>query len=65
VARQIVKLRASPELDARIQELGRRSDEGQLTPEQSRSYETAVQFIKFISILQSKARVLLTRESTD
>ena len=59
VARRIVQLRASPELDARIQELGRKCNEGELEIEEQADYETILRFIKFISVLQSKARTLL------
>lgn len=59
VARQIVQLRASPRLDERIQELGRKCNEGQLSPEDRADYETIARFIKFISVLQSKARAQL------
>jgi len=59
VARQIAQLRASPELDARIQDLGRKSNSGELTPEERSDYETISRFIKFVSVLQSKARAQL------
>lgn len=62
VARRIARLRASPELDARIQELARKCDEGQLTPAERTDYETIARFIKFISVLQSKARTLLNTD---
>lgn len=65
VARQVVQLRASPELDLQIQELGRKCNEGQLTPEEQSDYETIARFMKFISVLQSKARVLLKDAAAD
>ena len=65
VARRIVQLRASPELDARIQELGRKCNEGELEIEEQADYETILRFIKFISVLQSKARTLLNETTGD
>lgn len=65
VARQVVQLRAAPELDARIQELGRKCNEGQLTPQEQADYETIARYIKFISVLQSKARALLKDDVAD
>ena len=65
VARQVIQLHSSPELDAQIQELGRKCNEGQLTPEERADYETITRYVKFISILQSKARALLKDDATD
>jgi len=65
VARRIVRLRASPRLDARIQELGCKCNEGQLTPEERKDYETIARFIKFVSLLQSKARMVLAQADGD
>jgi len=59
VAKQVVRLRASPGLDARIQELGRKCAEGRLTPEEQADYETIAHFIKFLSVFPSKARTVL------
>ena len=64
-ARQIAELRASPELDARIQELGRKCSEGELTPQDRADYETVARFIKFISVLQSKARTRLKEVASE
>ena len=59
VAREIVRLRATPRLEARIRELAEKCDDGALTPEERDEYETIARFTKFVSILQSKARRLL------
>ena len=63
VAQRIVRLRAPQALDARIQELGRKCNEGQLSDREQTDYETIARFIKFVSVLQSKARTILS-EST-
>ena len=61
VARQIVALRAEPELEQRVEELACKADNGQLTEAERDEYESYVRASKFISILQSKARALLSR----
>ena len=65
VARRLVGLRASPALDARIQELGRKCNEGRLSTQEQSDYETISRYIKFIAVLQSKARALLDEPSGD
>jgi hypothetical protein len=64
VARRIVELRASANLEQRIQRLGEKCNDGQLTAEEKADYETIVRFIKFVSTLQSKARALLQNSAS-
>jgi hypothetical protein len=59
VARALVKLRADPELQARMDELAEKCNEGQLTPDERDEYDTSIRFANFIAILQAKARNLL------
>ena len=59
VARRIVKLRADPDLDARIHELAAKANEGLLTAAERAEYDTYVRAIHFFTVLQSKARRLL------
>ncbi|HEY2147746.1 MAG TPA: hypothetical protein VGH32_07395 [Pirellulales bacterium] len=59
VARNLVKLRFSAKDRARIDKLARRCNEGLLTEKERREYETYVNAIDFISILQAKARARL------
>ncbi len=61
VARLIIALRADPELEQRVEELAGKADNGQLTESERDEYESYVRASKFISILQSKARALLSR----
>jgi hypothetical protein len=56
VARALTQLRADPDLQARMDELAEKSNEGQLTPAEREEYETSVHFADFIAILQAKAR---------
>ena len=58
-ARTLVALRADREVQARIDELADKCNEGQLTPAEREEYETAVHASTFIAILQAKARAIL------
>ena len=59
VAKASVQLRADPELQARMDELAEKCNEGQLTSEEREEYETSVRFANYLAILQAKARRLL------
>ena len=59
VARHLVDLHASADVQARLEELAGKSTEGQLSSEERAEYATAVAAIEFISVLQAKARRLL------
>lgn len=62
VAERLVALRADAGVQARIDELAERANEGLLTPEERLEYEAYVRTITFISFLQAKARKLLGNE---
>ena len=68
VARELVNLRAQPDVQARIDELAVKCNEGALTPVEHAEYRDIVEAIDFISLLQAKARVrcrgLRTRDET-
>ena len=59
VARALVQLRADPELQARMDELAEKCNEGQLTAEEREEYETSGRFANYLAIIQAKARRLL------
>lgn len=59
VARQLVALRAEPDIQERLNFLANRSTEGQLSTAERVEYGMYVQVIDFISILQAKAAALL------
>ena len=61
VARKLVDYRFDAKAQARIDRLARKCNEGQLSDNERREYETYVQTIDFIAILQAKARALLKR----
>ena len=63
VARKLVDYRFDSKAQAHIDKLARRCNEGRLTEHERREYETYVQTIDFIAILQAKARSLLKRSA--
>jgi hypothetical protein len=58
-ARELVELRASPEVQSRIDDLAERCNEGRLSTDERAEYESYVQAIHLIGILQRKARKVL------
>jgi hypothetical protein len=58
-AEAVLRFRAAPELQARIEELARKSTEGQLTETEKAAYAGYVRANKFIAILQRQARQLI------
>ena len=63
-ARSLVELRADAVAQARIAELAEKCDEGQITPDERREYETYVHVGNVLAILQAKARLLLRQQPT-
>lgn len=61
MARRLVKFRADSATRARMDELATRCNEGDLTRAERREYEGYVRAIHLISILQSKARMVLAK----
>ena len=61
VARGIVDMRADPQLQARLDELASKANDGQLTEAEQQEYEDYVDAIDFIGIFQAKARAVLAR----
>lgn len=64
VARRIVELRASPEIEARAGELARKANEGTLTADEAAEYKEFVDAVDIISIIQAKARRFLAQHGT-
>jgi hypothetical protein len=61
VARKFVNYRFDARSRAEIDKLARKCNEGELSESERRKYETYVQAIDFIAILQAKARARLKR----
>jgi hypothetical protein len=64
VAQALVNIRASDTAQARITELAEKCNEGLLTPDERAQYETYVNAVDLISLLQAKARVWLARHAS-
>lgn len=63
VARRIAGLRASPEVQARLDQLADKCSDGTLTPDERAAYEAAVRAVNFIGVLQAKARAMLANQA--
>lgn len=61
VARKLVDLRFDRQVRAEIDRLAGRCNAGELSEAERREYETYVDAIDFIAILQAKARAVLRR----
>lgn len=61
LARKLVDLRADPELQAHIDGLRQKANEGILTPEEDAEYKDFVEAVDVISIIQAKARQFLAK----
>lgn len=64
VARAIAGLRADPALQAHIDELRRKANEGTLTAQEDAEYKDFVEALDVISIIQAKARRFLAEHPT-
>ena len=58
-AKELVEFRASPEVQARIDQLADKCNEGELTDAERDEYDDYLQAIHLIGILQRKARRVL------
>jgi hypothetical protein len=61
VAQALVDVRVSDAAQSRITNLAEKCNEGTLTPVEHAEYETYVQAVDMISLLQAKARVWLAQ----
>lgn len=61
VAQRIVDWRPSPQLQDRIQELGRKADAGTLSPDEDGEYQQLIEDGDLIALLQTKARRILSQ----
>ncbi len=60
-AHKFIGLRADADAAARVDELARKCNEGDLTPEERAEYESYVLAGEVIAVLQAKARLVLSR----
>jgi hypothetical protein len=64
VAAKLVALRADAETQARVDELADKANEGTLSTEERVEYEQYREAFHFVTLLQAKARKLLTEQPT-
>ena len=63
VASAFLRLRADPELEAHIEVLRRKANEGSLTAAEEVEYKDFVETVDLISIVQAKARRFLAKQT--
>jgi len=63
MASVLVELRADAELEAQIDELRQKANNGTLTPAEEAEYKDFVEAVDLISIMQAKARRFLAKQS--
>jgi hypothetical protein len=59
-ARKLIGVKADAQAQARVDELARKCNEGELTPQERAEYETYVLAGEVIAILQAQARIFLS-----
>jgi hypothetical protein len=64
VAKRVVALRMAPEVQARIEALAEKCNEGTLTPEETAEYDAYIQAMDVVAVLQKKARTLIVSPPT-
>ena len=61
-ARKILGLKADRKVRARVAKLADKCNEGELTPEERREYETYLLANHVVAVLKAQARILLSRK---
>jgi hypothetical protein len=61
-AKKLVRLKADAKVQARVAQLARKCNEGELTPAERAEYDRYIAFADFVAILQAKARLLLAKQ---
>ena len=63
IASALMELRADSEMEAHIEELRQKANQGTLTPAEDAEYKDFIEALDVISIMQAKARRFLARRS--
>jgi hypothetical protein len=63
VAKRVAELRADPDVQARIEELAEKCNEGTMTPEETAEYDAYIRAMDVVAVLQKKARSLIAQPS--
>ena len=64
VAKRVAELRADPDVQARIEELAEKCNEGTITPEETAEYDAYIHAMDVVAVLQKKARTLIAQPYT-
>lgn len=64
VAQRVVSLRAAPEVQARLELLAEKCNEGLLTADETAEYDAYIRAMDVLAVLQQQARALLAHPST-
>ena len=64
VAKRVAELRADPAVEARIEELAEKCNEGTMTPEEMAEYDAYIHAMDVVAVLQKKARTLIVQTYT-
>jgi len=59
VAQEVVNLRFDRKVQAKLEDLRHKANEGTLTPDERTEYETLIETIDIIAILQAKSKRML------
>jgi len=65
VAEKLVKLRANPEIVAKVDELAEKCNEGQLTTDERDEYESYIHVNNVMMMMKARARKFLQAHSSD
>jgi hypothetical protein len=65
IARKIVELRAEPELQAHVDQLADKANQGTLTPDEVHEYKSYIEAADIIGIIQAKARRCLAERPAE
>jgi uncharacterized protein YnzC (UPF0291/DUF896 family) len=63
VARRLADLRADPQLQARVDDLAEKANEGQLSAEEQGEYDRYREVYHLVTVLQAKARRFLKTQA--
>ena len=63
VAQRLAELRATPQVQEKLDAFADKSSEGTLTADERLEYEASLRAINFITVLQLKARSLISRSA--
>ena len=65
LAKVLVDLKADAKLQAEVETLRQKANDGTLTPDEEKAYKDFVEAVDLVSVLQSKARRFLNQASSN